>query len=314
MGELNSVTADESMTSVLGRYQDPVFILAPPRSYSTVTIALLAGHPDIYGFPELLLFTASTVKELLEARKRMIDWPPSLLEARLSGVSRTLADLHEGNQSDPAVARARRWLETRADWTTSQLMSYLLARVHPRIGLEKSPDTAMADDAIEACISAYPQARFIHLTRHPANSIRSMHAHYRRLPWKQVSLTEWSAWAWYNTHRRIVLALAKLSDDQWLRVRAEDLLRWPYECLPQVFQWLGLSCDAQTVSQMLHTEQWRFAGTGESGRLAGGDPRFLAAPALRPVARPGPLACDPEWRITDEAWSEITLLAGLLGY
>ena len=37
---------------------EPIFLLAPARSYSTITLALLAGHPDIYGFPEMLLFTA----------------------------------------------------------------------------------------------------------------------------------------------------------------------------------------------------------------------------------------------------------------
>jgi len=40
--------------------REPIFILAPARSYSTVTVAMLSGHPQIYGFPELLTFNVAT--------------------------------------------------------------------------------------------------------------------------------------------------------------------------------------------------------------------------------------------------------------
>ncbi len=48
-------------------HRRPVFLLAPARSYSTVALALLAGHPGLHGFPELMLFNADTVAEPLSS-------------------------------------------------------------------------------------------------------------------------------------------------------------------------------------------------------------------------------------------------------
>ena len=46
---------------IMSPRREPIVLLAPARSYTTVTVALLSGHPDIYGFPEMLLSTADTV-------------------------------------------------------------------------------------------------------------------------------------------------------------------------------------------------------------------------------------------------------------
>jgi hypothetical protein len=81
-----------------GESRDPVFILSPMRSYSTVTVAVLAGHPEIYGFPELLIFSARTIGDILSAKV----WSKASgrrLNVRLSGVCRTIAELHEAARS-----------------------------------------------------------------------------------------------------------------------------------------------------------------------------------------------------------------------
>ena len=36
----------------------PLFILAPPRSFTTVTSAMIGQHPEMYGLPETNLFVA----------------------------------------------------------------------------------------------------------------------------------------------------------------------------------------------------------------------------------------------------------------
>ncbi len=71
-------------------FRDPVFLLAPPRSYSTVSLALLAGHPQLYGLPETLLFAGETVASLY-------DMPPKwsaderVARSRQMGLVRALA-------------------------------------------------------------------------------------------------------------------------------------------------------------------------------------------------------------------------------
>lgn len=304
----------------------PVFLLAPARSYSTVSLALLAGHPALFGFPELLIFAHPTVASLLAERESRPQWPADWAQGRLRGVCRAVAEVHDGEQNAITIARARQWLERRADWTTVELLDHLLDGVAPRTGLEKSPETSSSDAALASCLVAYPRARYLHLTRHPGQTQRSMREHWARLhPGRPEVVTAIAATAWYRAHLRIKQALDTLPPQQWLRVRAEDLLREPRVWLPVVLDWLGLEASPGIIGDMLHTERWRFAGSGAESwragsgqdsrlRSGGGDPKFMWAPALRPVAAPGPLGFDPALGLPAEMEQRMNDLARQLGY
>jgi hypothetical protein len=290
---------------------EPIFLLAPARSYSTVAVALLAGHPDVYGFPEMLVFTAATVGELIGERAEWARFP-----LRQSGLWRAVADLREGSQDDDAVARARAWLADHAEWSTKRLMDHLIDLARPRVSLEKSPDTSSDDAMLARCMAAYPRARFLHLVRHPVTTQRSLHEHWRpagRFRSEKALIAEAAAF-WYRSHQRIIEALAPLPAEQWMRVRAEDLLTEPRVWLPRILAWLRLDSDPQIVERMLLTENWRFAGTGRSDDLLGGDPKFLRSPALRPIPAPGPVVFDPSWGLHDDMRDRMTTLAHALGY
>ena len=43
---------------------EPVFVLAPARSYTSVISAMVGQHPDLVGLPELKLFSYPTIREL----------------------------------------------------------------------------------------------------------------------------------------------------------------------------------------------------------------------------------------------------------
>lgn len=298
------------------RRRAPVFILAPPRSYSTVALALLAGHPELYGFPELLLFQVRTAGELLTEAQRRPDLSRRYIEVRQTGPCRAIAQLHEGNQSPAAMSRARAWLEAHAEWPVKRLFDHLLDIVAPRTGLEKSPDTVTAHGALTAGMSAYPDARFLHLTRHPVTSQASMHRHWEYLAPTRARrhLIADAASAWYLGHSRTVDALRKLPSHRWLRVMSEDLLRQPRVWLPKILDWLALTYDATVIDRMLHTERWEYASRGESGDLFGGDAIFMHFPELRSVAAPGPVVFDPAWGLPAEMCRRMTSLAHFLGY
>lgn len=293
----------------------PVFLLAPARSYSTVSLALLSGHPGIFGFPEMLMFSEETVGEVLESRIQRPGMPYFGAQMRLNGVCRAIAEIVEGGQGDRELARARGWLQARADWSTVRLMRFLIDRVDPLVGLEKSPENTTRE-ALRRCIEGFPDARFIHLTRHPVTTQRSMREHWR-FRYENKSDEFWAAAcasAWYLHHGYIMRELSALPPEQWIRVRAEDLLRDPVKFAPPIYDWLGLDYDDEVIANLVHTERWRFAGTGESGKLRGGDPKFMRDPRLRPVAEPGPVDFPPEWNLPDEMRRRMTDLATELGY
>jgi Sulfotransferase family len=297
-----------------GPRHEPVFLLAPARSYSTVTLALLAGHPDVYGFPEMGLFPARTVGDLL-APEPTPRRPASLVEFKRGGILRAVADLREESQEEPAIRRAEAWLAERSSWPPRQLMDYLLGLAYPRTGLEKSPETVSTAEALDACLASYPHARYVHLTRHPASTMRSVQEHWGRWPGRsKKALVVSAASAWYQGHARIVRTLAQLPARQRARIRAEDLLREPLTRLPPLLDWLGLRGDRDIVSEMTHTENWQFASTGPSGRLFGGDPSFMRSPELRLVPEPGEIDFDESWGLLDEMRERMTALARYLEY
>jgi hypothetical protein len=299
----------------------PVFILATARSYSTVTVAMLAGHPQIYGFPELVLFTTQTVGQLLAAHARAGRATPEeaarlWTHGHISGLIRAIAQLHDGSQDPDAIGRARTWLERHPGWPTTRLMDHLLDLVQPRIGLEKSPDTLGSVPALQRCVTAYPYARFIHLTRHPVTAQRSMRERLA-LVWSvqsKLALTVAAASQWYTGNLRAARVLADLPAERWRRVRAEDLLAEPARMLAGILHWLELDYDDRVLRLMRSPERWLYADTGPVGELFGGDPKFFGDPKLRPMAAPCPAEPDPLLELPEPVRRKITELAECLGY
>jgi hypothetical protein len=295
----------------------PVFLLAPARSYSTVAVALLAGHPRLFAFPELLVFPVRPVRDLFDEEMTRTGTLRFWGINRISGILRAVAQLHEGRQDDDAIRAARDWVLERGDWTTQELLDHLLGVVAPATGVEKSPDTINSDEAIASCVKAYPDARFLHLTRHPVTSQRSMRKYWasQHAEGDSQSLVVTGAVAWYWGHRRIVRTLESLPARQRLRVRAEDLLSAPQRWLPVILDWLQLDCSTDIIARMRQTERWEFAGLGSGGWLGGGDRRFLTEPRLREVdGPPASVAFEPELGIPPRIETDIRELAEQLGY
>ena len=307
----------------------PLIILCPARSFSSVICAMLGQHPQMYGFPELRLFTADTVDGLLrrwQEKKGFLDELCGQLfgspAAECStGLLRALAELHYGGQTAETIGQAVAWLHARRDWSTRQLFDSLLEAIRPRTGGEKTPETAMYPTCMARAHTVNPRARFLHLTRHPVTAQRSMQVHWgRRMQkvrpgwWTGCELAQVCARAWCLTHQAILDFTGALPPGQTMRVRGEDLLQEPDIYLPQVAAWLGLRTDAEAVEAMKHPERSAYAGLGPTLAWLGNDPKFLHAPRRRPCELPRALEHPPEWGV--HPWLLLTTLelARRLGY
>jgi hypothetical protein len=96
-----------------------------------------------------------------------------------TGLLRALAELHFGGQSAETVGAALAWLRERRDWSSRQVFDFLLAAIRPRMGVEKTPETAMSPASMARACRQYANARFLHLTRHPVTSQRSVQSHWQ---------------------------------------------------------------------------------------------------------------------------------------
>src|SRR5689334_2521180 len=110
----------------------PLFILSPPRSFSSVVCGMLGQHPQCYGLPELHLFFAEDLGGVMQGTIR---------DSMVNGLLRTLAQLHDGEQTDAGIIRARQWAMTRSTWPIRRVFDHIQELVGPRLLVEKSPAT-----------------------------------------------------------------------------------------------------------------------------------------------------------------------------
>src|SRR5262245_49712148 len=109
----------------------PLFVLSAARSYSSVVVQMLGCHPDLYAFPELVLFGHETVDAWLDVAPH----DEGYRKARTSGTLRALAELRFGGQTPEGVEAALAHLETLRGQPTRVVLDELLAAVAPRVGV-----------------------------------------------------------------------------------------------------------------------------------------------------------------------------------
>ena len=293
----------------------PVFVLATARSYSSVVATMIGQHPDLAGLPELKLFCCDTIRELEASLPRY--WLSRGVTHRSPGLVRTVAELEFGGQTLESLSAARAWLRDRLDWPGANVLDVLLERLSPRSAVEKSPDNVQ-DAGLRRMEAAYPRARYLHLTRHPLTTQRSIQDHRNRtVPLHPPDGEPMSGIAsWYEIHRRILHFAAGLPANRYLRVRAEDVLNDSQSQLCAIAAWLGVRTDEDAIEAMKHPEASPFArpGPAASGVAGGNDPAFLHDPIPHAVEVPHSLEPPQGWVADPCVWKMVADLATGLGY
>jgi len=294
----------------------PIFVLAPARSYTSVISMMLGQHPDLVGLPELKLFSYPTIGEMEASLPGF--WIERGVTHRSPGLIRALAEFMFGNQTLDSLALARAWLRKRSPWSGADVLDVLMERLRPRVCVEKSPENVETSVALEHLAAAYPRARYLHLTRHPVTTQRSIQEHLNRiLPgYGQDGQPMSGVAAWFETHRLILRFAAALSSDRYMRVRAEDVLNDMRQRLRAIAAWLGVRTDPPAIEAMTHPETSPFAGFAPavSGVIGGNDPTFLGDPIPKSVKVPGTVDKPPGWSEKSSLWQMVVDLANHLGY
>jgi hypothetical protein len=293
-----------------------LFLLAPARSYTSVIATMIGQHPDLAGLPELKLFGYRTIGELEASLPSY--WIERGFTHTSPGLVRALAQIEFGDQSAPSLAEAQAWLRQRGHWSGADVFDVLLARLAPRTAVEKSPENVTSAAALRRLASAYPEARYLHLTRHPSTTQASMAEHLGRTVPEHPRLGEPMAGfaAWCGVHARILRFTATLRTDRVMRLRAEDILNDTQTQLRAIATWLRLRTDDAAIAAMGHPEASPFARFGPpgSGVIGGHDHGFLRDPIPRRVAVPPTIEPPPGWHGEQRLWHHTVKLAHQLGY
>jgi hypothetical protein len=276
----------------------PLIVLGPGRSYTTVATAMLGQHPKMYGFPETHLLMTRTMR----------GWWALFAGGFLShGLLRLVAELFIGGQTESTIRLAELWLVSRLSQSSPSVFRELAERVSPRTPIDKSPIIVKNVESLRTVQRAFPNAKYIHLTRHPVSyslsilrlledrlvsaelkgpaaarrvlssamfSTKDMIDHNGKYPVIDPLIR------WHKEHSNILSFLAEVRPGRQLRVRGEDLVNYPDTCLRQITDWLGLKSDCDTIDRMKHPENWAFANVGPLNAPFGGDPNFNRNPML----------------------------------
>ena len=294
----------------------PVFVLATARSYSSVVTAMVGSNPDMVGLPELKLFLYPTIGELAASLPEY--WRKRGVTHRSPGLVRAVAEFLFGDQSAASIASAQAWLRERPRWSGAKALDVLLEHIYPQTAIEKSPENVMTPVALRRLSAAYPRARYLHITRHPASTVRSMREHWHRTmpnqPFDELEVS--CVVSWLDINQRICRFGATLEGDRYLKLRAEDVLNQSVAQLRSIARWLGVRADDDAVAAMCHPETSPFAcfGPPDTGVIGGGDPGFLASPTPRRAVLPHTLEQPAGATVDPALWSMTTALATHLGY
>jgi Sulfotransferase family len=310
----------------------PVLILAPPCTFSWVVCAIVGQHPELYGLPELHLFSADTVGSwLTQCSRESYDMD--------HGLVRAVAEICFREQSDHSVAWARGWLRRRAHFTTGFLLEVLADRLHPLVPVEKSPSIVYRPDFMRRAFDMFPGARFLHLVSHPATYCEAVTGAMRELSARQpLPPSHWLMHlasfprrepgclpgvpvldpqvSWYALNRTILEFLESVPNDQVRTVRGEDLVAGSDDALAQIAAWLEVRTDPEALAEMKHPERSPFAPYGPASSPFGSDVFLLEGPLLRPEwTAPRSLEGPVAWRDDgQEFFPEVKALGRQFGY
>ena len=216
------------------------------------------------------------------------------VDSRLAGLKRTVAELLSGEQTTETVGAAQRWIEARAHLSSAAIFAELQRMISPRGLVEKSP-TNTRPDALARIRDSFPDAVFLHVTRHPRANCRSQHSVYKdRGPEGDQAFDYEQHWRRRN---RLCLEFgATLPASQYMLLHGEWVFEDPRTVFAQISEWLGLRTDDTAIDAMMRPEDSPYAKIGPAGAFGGNNKGFMANPQLRAGRIPKvPLAGPLDW-------------------
>ncbi len=269
-----------------------IFILAPPRSGTTLLRAMLAQHPALFTASELRLLGFDTVAE----RRAAYSGPQSIWHR---GIIRALAESKHGDEAEAAQIVEECEQE---NLSTAEFFTLLQQSIAPRTLVDKSPSYALDPAALRHAEEIFENAFYIHLTRHPAEMIRSF-AERRMdqvyLPANDLTPREAAEAVWQIAHENILDFLANIPAERQAHLRFADLVSQPRAEMEKLCAALGIPFDPAVL------DPYKKAPAPDADSFD--DPYFLERRAIDSTAASASAA--------DDSLSEETrALAAQLGY
>lgn len=259
----------------------PIVILGTGRSFTSVICCMIGQHPDMIGLPETNIFRDDTLGQVYER------FGHGANARRRAGLLRTLAQLHDGAQTDATIDAAEKFILARADWTSTRIARYIRDTAAPRGIVEKSISTCREAATLARATEAWPDALYLHITRQPESIVNSMQSRvdgaFEKGKGKRLGkiLADHSLDEYYTRYTTTILQfMATLPQGRAMNLHGENFLTNAPLYAAQICQWAGLSTSPEIITAMLHPEASPFATRGPEKAQGGLSGSFLDNPTF----------------------------------
>ncbi|MEM9291606.1 MAG: amino acid adenylation domain-containing protein [Acidobacteriota bacterium] len=260
------------------RLKPAIFVLAPPRSGTTLLRVMLGGHRRLFAPPELELLRFATLAQRHETFDNDRDrfW--------LEGSLRAVMELWDVDLEEAEEVLSG-WRQLGA--STAEVYGSFQQRLGDRLLVDKTPSYALSMETLERAEELFDGALFLHLVRHPAAVIRSFEKarldqiffrYDHRLPASTLAEGLWTL-----SHRNILRFLEGIPQERQGTLRFEDLVRQPRGTLEPVLERFGLEWES-AVGDPYGDLSGRMTDGPRPESRALGDVKLLQREAVDPAA------------------------------
>lgn len=227
LAALQAAVDSQSFSRDIELMRPPVFIIGPPRSGSTFLVAALNQHEHVYITNELRMMSFINDLFRIFLKSSRSDW--------------NLSSEEKGN----FLAHFR----SQMAYVVKSFYAKKLRRIDDIWG-DKHPhytDPAMDPGAVETILELFPDARFIHLYRHPYAQINS----YVKKGWKDFQYA-------VLAYRRIVTVAQvlgrRVGEKQYIELSYEDLCDNGEEVMNRICEFLGVA-PSEKLNQYMKSQE-----------------------------------------------------------
>jgi len=297
------LSAENAIRSVRRRNPPALFILAPPRSGTTLMRVMLAGNPGLFASAELQLLGFQTLADRREAYQgKFALW--------LEGTIRALMEI-----DDCDAESAKRTMEVyeRRNYTTHAFYHRLQQWIGDRMLVDKSPSYALDPGTLNKAESDFDGAYYVQLVRHPYSMVRSFEKHHLEqalyLYRHEFSSRQLAELVWLVSHRNICDFFEQIPAERQLRLRFEDLVQEPESAMRALCKRIGLEFHPDMVNPYKDLDRKMVDGI-HAESMPMGDTKFLARKSIEAEAAASADDVAGDDFLGDACWS----LAERLGY
>ncbi len=246
-----------------------VFILAPPRSGTTLLRSILGGHPGLFAPPEMELLGFNNLKERYSrCMERDSFW--------LQGTIRALMEI-ENCDVEEAKMQMRSYEEN--DLDIKQFYNVLQTAVGDKLLVDKTPFYALDINILRQGEEYFDNAVYIHLLRHPYGMIHSFESarleqiissHPYAFPLAgSGSSSQLAEFLWLQCHQNIIKFLETIPASRHYTLKFEDLVKHPQPNIEKLCEFLDIPFDSNMLLPYQDKKQRMTDGLHAVGKMLG---------------------------------------------